>query len=177
MRKSYSDEKFENSVSVVVAGDDGRVISQNPRARTLLGSGTGKFCWDVFANLPEAEQLPCRQGCVLELLEKGMDCTQHTELKVSGIRHELTCIPVERTAVCLLGQIRKDAKTIWKTLSPREQEILVMLANGETNGTMSAQLGVSESTVRTHVERMRSKLCVNTRAAMVAEGFRLGYLT
>ena len=170
-------EMFESSISVVIAGDDGRVIAQNQSARTLLGSSAGQYCWDVVGNLPDAEQLPCRRGCVLALLERGMDSAQRSRIKVRGIQHELTCIPVNRTAVCLLGQIGRDARTIWKDLSPREQEILVMLANGETNGAMAEHLGVSESTIRTHIERMRAKLCVSTRAAMVAEGFRLGYLS
>jgi len=64
----------------------------------------------------------------------------------------------------------------WQALSPREQEILELLAEGETTSSIAEHLGVGASTVRTHVERMRSKLSVNTRAAVVAEGFRLGYL-
>ncbi|MEZ5553486.1 MAG: LuxR C-terminal-related transcriptional regulator [Pseudomonadales bacterium] len=177
MRSSYSEEMFEKSICVVVAGEDGRVIAQNRPARALLGSGTGKFCWDVVGNLPDAEQLPCEKGCVMELLARGMDTAQHTEFKVCGVRHELTCVAVDGAAICLLGQMGRDAKALWRTLSPREQEILLMLANGETNPVMAERLGLSQSTVRTHVERMRSKLCVNTRAAMVAEGFRLGYLS
>ena len=167
---------FENTRPVVIAGDDGKVIAQNSPARGLLGPGTGKYCWDVVGGLENAEFLPCRHGCVMELLARGMDTSQHTEFKLCGIRHQLTCIPVDGVAVCLLGQIGSEARSIWKTLSPREQEILLLLADGETNVTMADVLSVSESTIRTHIERMRSKLCVSTRAAMVAEGFRLGYL-
>jgi DNA-binding CsgD family transcriptional regulator len=65
----------------------------------------------------------------------------------------------------------------WQSLTPREREILALLADGETTSSTAALMGIRESTVRTHVERMRIKLSVNTRAAVVAEGFRLGYLT
>ena len=73
------------------------------------------------------------------------------------------------------GESGDSGKSL-ESLSPREREILLLLADGETTATAANRLGVCESTVRTHVERMRSKLCVNTRAAVVAEGFRLGYL-
>ena len=177
MHRSYPREMFENALPVVVAGDDGKVIAQYRPARELLGPGTGKYCWDVVGGLEDVDTLPCRYGCVMDLLARGMDCSQRTEFKLSGIRHQLTCIPVDGAAVCLLGQMGTDARSIWKDLSPREREILRLLADGETNATMAGLLDVRVSTIRTHVERMRSKLCVSTRAAMVAEGFRLGYLS
>ncbi len=118
MRSSYPREMFEDTRGVVIAGNDGKVIAQNRPARHLLGAGTGKFCWEVVGGLDNAENLPCRHGCVMELLARGMDSSQHTEFKVCGIRHQLTCIPVDGVAVCLLGQMGSDARTIWKTLSP-----------------------------------------------------------
>ncbi len=176
MSTSYSEKMFETKHPVVVAGEDGRVIALNKSARGLLGPGIGEYCWEVVGGLENAEMLPCSEGCVVELLARGPGTSQHTKFKVDGVRHQLTCIPVDGMAVCLLGQMGKDARSIWKTLSLREQEILCLLADGKTNATMAEALNISESTIRTHVERMRSKLCVNTRAAMVAEGFRLGYL-
>jgi DNA-binding CsgD family transcriptional regulator len=167
---------FDNTRPVVCAGGDGTVISQNKPARRMLGSGTGKYCWDVVGKLEGAEQLPCRKGCVLELLAVGMDCSQHTEFKLAGKRHHLSCVPVNGVVVCMLTPMGCEAPNFLESLSPREQEILALLADGETTASAADRLGVCESTVRTHVERMRSKLCVNTRAAVVAEGFRLGYL-
>lgn len=167
---------FEDTRPVIIAGADGTVIAQNKPARRLLGPGTGKYCWDVVGGLEDAENLPCRPGCVLALLASGMDCSQHTELKVGGIRHQLTCIPVNGAAVCMLSCMSSESPTPWQSLSPREREILSLLADGETTSSVATCMGVCESTVRTHVERMRSKLGVNTRAAVVAEGFRLGYL-
>jgi len=120
--------------------------------------------------------LPCRKGCVLKLLAVGMDCSQNTQFKVSGQRHQLSCIPVNGVVVCMLNHMGSESPKSWQTLSPREQEVLLLLADGETTASVAGRLGVGESTVRTHVERMRSKLNVNKRAAVVAEGFRLGYL-
>jgi DNA-binding CsgD family transcriptional regulator len=78
--------------------------------------------------------------------------------------------------ICMLGSMGDKQSKVWPSLTSRERDVLLLLADGETTSSVANQLGVSESTIRTHVERMRFKLCVNTRAAVVAEGFRLGYL-
>jgi len=56
-------------------------------------------------------------------------------------------------------------------LTPREAEILAVLANGKTNPEIAAQLSLSEKTVRTHLERVYKKLGVTNRAAAVAAAF------
>ena len=167
---------FDNTRPVVIAGGDGSVIAQNKPARRLLGPGAGEYCWDVMDRLDDTEMLPCREGCVVKLLSVGMDCSQNTQFKLGGQRHQLSCVPVNGMVVCTMSPMGSEAPKAWQALSPREQEILLLHAEGETTSSVAERLGVGESTVRTHVERMRSKLNVNTRAAVVAEGFRLGYL-
>jgi DNA-binding CsgD family transcriptional regulator len=167
---------FDGTHPVIVTGGDGTVISQNKPARRMLGPGTGKYCWDVVGRLEGARMLPCRRGCVLELFASGIEDSKESEFKLGGERHHLTCTPTNGVVVCMLSPMNGESQRKMESLSPREREILTLLADGETTSTAADRLGVCESTVRTHVERMRSKLCVNTRAAVVAEGFRLGYL-
>lgn len=59
-----------------------------------------------------------------------------------------------------------------KTLTPREHEILQMLADGFDGPEIAERLESSPLTVRTHVQSIRSKLAVRTRAGAVAVGFR-----
>ncbi|MGY1665504.1 MULTISPECIES: helix-turn-helix domain-containing protein [unclassified Geodermatophilus] len=54
------------------------------------------------------------------------------------------------------------------SLSPREEEIVRMVARGCTNRMIASVLDISEWTVGTHLRRVFSKLEVNSRAAMVA---------
>ncbi len=161
---------------IVVAGGDGKVVAQNNSARQKLGAGIGKYCWDVMGSLSNAESLPCSHGCALKLLGNNLNSTQNVRIKQDGKHRQLTCIPSNGEVVCLLTSTMDQSAYISQTLSPREREILRLLAKGETSSTTAELLGVSESTIRTHIERIRGKLCVNTRAAAVAEGFRLGYL-
>ena len=54
------------------------------------------------------------------------------------------------------------------TLSPREIEILGLLAQGRSNREMATRLFLSEATIKTHLSHIYSKLGVDGRAAAVA---------
>ena len=60
------------------------------------------------------------------------------------------------------------------SLSPREREIVRMIALGHQNKVIAAVLCISSWTVCTHVRRIFAKLDVNSRAAMVAKVTEFG---
>ncbi|MCZ7590295.1 MAG: helix-turn-helix transcriptional regulator [Gaiella sp.] len=64
---------------------------------------------------------------------------------------------------------RKDAGTGGSrgSLTPREDEILRLVAEGKTNGQVAEQLWISAGTVRRHLENVYGKLGVHTRTAAV----------
>ncbi|MAG34023.1 MAG: hypothetical protein CL908_24350 [Deltaproteobacteria bacterium] len=163
--------------AVVVARKDGTLVSQNATARRLMGSGVGKLCWDVVGELDGAEGLPCEADCVGRLAAEGLDRTQRADLKLAGRDHRLTCVPVDDMVICVLNSGAEHDPDKWQTLTAREQDVLTLLAAGDETPAVAKKLEVSESTVRTHVEKMRTKLGVKTRAALVALGFRFGYLS
>ena len=57
-------------------------------------------------------------------------------------------------------------------LTPREREVLAMLAEGETNASIARRLVVSEDTVKTHVKHILRKLGVRNRSQAVSHYFR-----
>ncbi len=61
-----------------------------------------------------------------------------------------------------------------QTLTPREHEVLGMLAEGETNARIAQRLVVSEDTVKTHVKHILRKLEVRNRSQAVSRYFRTG---
>jgi DNA-binding CsgD family transcriptional regulator len=62
-------------------------------------------------------------------------------------------------------------------LSPREQEIVRMVAKGHPNKVIADVLNISSWTVCTHLRRIFAKLGVGSRAAMVAQLSEIGALT
>jgi two-component system, NarL family, nitrate/nitrite response regulator NarL len=61
-----------------------------------------------------------------------------------------------------------EARPLLISLSPREQEIVGMVAKGYPNKTIAGVLNISAWTVCTHLRRTFAKLGVTSRAAMVA---------
>jgi len=55
-------------------------------------------------------------------------------------------------------------------LTPRETEVLRLLASGLTNAQMAQALGISQTTVRNHVEHLLAKLDVHSRLEAVVYG-------
>jgi two-component system NarL family response regulator len=61
-------------------------------------------------------------------------------------------------------------------LSPRELEILKLIANGESNKEIAAHLAISEGTVRVHASNVFAKLGCSDRAQAVAVAFHRGII-
>jgi DNA-binding CsgD family transcriptional regulator len=56
-------------------------------------------------------------------------------------------------------------------LTPRQNDLLRLLAAGHTNAQIARRLGISEGTVRTHLENIYERLGVSSRTAAVTRAF------
>jgi two-component system, NarL family, nitrate/nitrite response regulator NarL len=61
-------------------------------------------------------------------------------------------------------------------LTPRELEILGCLGDGQSNKAVARRLGISQHTVKFHLEAIFAKLGANSRAEAVAKGLRGGLI-
>ncbi len=61
-----------------------------------------------------------------------------------------------------------------EALTPRELEVLALLADGLSNKEIAARLGISDQTVKFHVSAIYAKLGVRSRTAAVRRGLRRG---
>lgn len=59
-------------------------------------------------------------------------------------------------------------------LTPREREVLVLVASGLTNDGISQRLRLSRHTVKTHVNRAMTKIGVSERAQLVTLAYESG---
>jgi pimeloyl-ACP methyl ester carboxylesterase/DNA-binding CsgD family transcriptional regulator len=68
----------------------------------------------------------------------------------------------------LAGAAEKSALSMLGQLTPREREVLEVLAHGVDNSEIAARLEISEKTARNHVSTIFSKLGIASRAQAVA---------
>jgi DNA-binding NarL/FixJ family response regulator len=59
-------------------------------------------------------------------------------------------------------------------LTPREREVLTLLARGLSNADVAVELFISEATVKTHLARVMMKLGVREKAQAVAAAYQTG---
>jgi DNA-binding NarL/FixJ family response regulator len=79
---------------------------------------------------------------------------------------------VERFAPAAAGDVRVHADL--SDLTPRELEVLRLLARGLSNAELAAQLFLSEATVKTHVARILAKLQLRDRVQAVVLAYETG---
>jgi two-component system nitrate/nitrite response regulator NarL len=61
-------------------------------------------------------------------------------------------------------------------LTPREREVLTLIAGGSTVSRIAVNLGMSRATVKTHLHHLYEKFGVSSQAAAVAEAMRRGLI-
>ncbi len=63
-----------------------------------------------------------------------------------------------------------------EALTPREKEVLKLLARGLTDREIAKELVIAEATVKNHVSNILSKLGVPNRSAAIARAYEYGLL-
>ncbi len=85
--------------------------------------------------------------------------------------------PTDFMAAGLAEAIRDRTEPAGPHLSPRESEVLQLLADGLAITQISNDLYISESTTKTHIARLYDKLGVNNRAQALMTAVRYGLVT
>ncbi|MBZ0118935.1 MAG: helix-turn-helix transcriptional regulator [Sandaracinaceae bacterium] len=161
-------------LAVVVTDASSRVTKQNAAARRLMGAAGGRICRDVVGGIPGAEGLPCREGCALELLASGLERARQERVRIDGRVHLMMCVPLQDRLLCAIAPLGSVAGCAADRLTPRERDVLRLLRRGLTTAAVARALGIRISTVRTHIEHMRNKLGVSTRAGLMARAHDAG---
>jgi DNA-binding CsgD family transcriptional regulator len=112
-----------------------------------------------------------RTAAAIQEAERAVDLLRelHAELDLSRARALLATLPTAESP-------RTPQRRRASGLTPRELEVLRLVAEGLNNQGIAEKLFVSEHTVHRHVANIFSKLSVSSRAAAVAQAARRGVL-
>ena len=72
--------------------------------------------------------------------------------------------------------VHPQPASLAEPLTPREVEVLGMLAEGQSNKSIAHRLGISEHTVKFHVTSIMGKLDAGSRTEAVTQGIRKGLI-
>lgn len=78
---------------------------------------------------------------------------------------------MEPLVASMTGGVRSSGR-----LSPRERQVLQLVADGYENKQVATELEISEATVKTYLRGVFDRLDVSSRAEAVAVGLRLGVI-
>ncbi|MBY9073783.1 response regulator transcription factor [Nocardioides sp. WL0053] len=95
---------------------------------------------------------------------------------VAAARHA-SVSPRSFTAANLADAMRRRMSPTGPQLSPRETDVLRLLAEGQGVSAIARTLFVSESTAKTHISKIYEKLGAANRAQAIMNAIRAGLLT
>jgi len=97
-------------------------------------------------------------------------------LRDEALHGRFDALTVDAVLAAADGQRSKPSAKAASVLTDRETEVLARISLGESNKEVARSLGVSPSTVRTHVESIFRKLGCSTRAAATLKAYTLGII-
>jgi PAS domain S-box-containing protein len=174
--------------ALFVVHDSGRVVSANQYACAMLGYDREEMLdltvEDIAAS-PDLQSL-LREGDagITSLLHRdgttvAVTC-QARPTGAEGLRLlALVAQPLRelsREAPAHAEARRSPRSPVRGELTPRELEILELMAEGFENSQISRQLFISRETVKSHVRRLLQKLRARSRTHAVALAFRRGLI-
>jgi DNA-binding NarL/FixJ family response regulator len=84
---------------------------------------------------------------------------------------------IEADAIMLAGEREgHDDEALTEPLTPREREVLALVAEGLSNKAIAQELGISDQTVKFHVASITGKLGAANRTEAVRRAVRRGLI-
>lgn len=135
------------------------------RATALEGHGHRD---DADASMKEALEMGRPGGFVRVYLDGS-------PLRLELLRRARDHASTRRDADYVLATVTQgDMRAVGPSLSPRQLEVLRQVATGLSNRAVARELKVAETTVKTHLRAIYSRLGVRSRTAAVSESRRIG---
>lgn len=180
---------FRSGDALFAFGEDMRVVLWNAGAERLTGvpesEALGQPCWDVLRAVDERGSLVCHPGCSgARLACEGwpVPCRQFLVRTTEGRRRVLAStvtvdLPDDGLVVLQIlrnGNLLADGEPEPTSLTPRQREVLSLLAEGTPAKLIARRLGITEVTVRNHIQAILRELGCHSQLEAVATARRRG---
>jgi DNA-binding NarL/FixJ family response regulator len=166
----------------LAAGQAPRVVLLDPLAEGLLEEYVDEQ-WPgvslLFIGEPPSAELFTEPERVIGAVAANVDATR-LRAAVQAVAAGLTVIdPALDVTVHLPGSrsCQQDDRGDSVSLTPRERQVLELVARGYPNKSIAYELRISEHTAKFHVGSLLSKLEAASRAEVVTNATRRGLLT
>jgi DNA-binding CsgD family transcriptional regulator len=126
--------------------------------------------WDLWLEL-DAPYESARVRIQIGLACRVLGDAETADLELGAARAVLAQLGAVRDVARVDELIARTEALRDSPLSPREVEVLRLLARGRTNREIAGELGISERTVDRHVSNLFAKLDVSTRSAATAYAY------
>jgi DNA-binding NarL/FixJ family response regulator len=108
--------------------------------------------------------------------ESSSDVLVYAIREVMAGRHYLGPPLSERSLVTYLEKAKAGAETTYQTLTPREREVMRLIAEGYSSPEIAERLVLSPRTVETHRANLMQKLKLRSTADLIRYAIRHGIL-
>jgi DNA-binding CsgD family transcriptional regulator len=165
----------------ITAQDSGLIVLWDPPQE--LSPGVLLTLYQYFGEPPHASPFPSRVTRWLEAQarasspsETGLTLARPLTAQRAGRRAILRYLPPRAGhpgAIVVTERLDSAERSGFESLglTPREAQIIELVAAGSTNGDIAARLGLALGTVKKHLENVYTKLGVHGRAQVVAFAF------
>jgi PAS domain S-box-containing protein len=183
----------------------GEIVAWNEAAEELLGytgdEALGERCFKLLQGRDRFGNIHCMADCPIAVMARRREPAARFEAVYRGADGDDVpamvtplMVPPADDGECLLmhilqskassgelrdaggGELPRPQCDLVHRLTPREIEVLRLLAAGRGTQGIAERLGISSVTVRNHVENLLRKLDVHSRLQAVALAHRSGLL-
>jgi ATP/maltotriose-dependent transcriptional regulator MalT len=147
----------------------GSVMLAEGEARPALGAL--RRAWEQWRAL-DAPYEAARARVLIGLACRTLGDEESAALELDAARGVFAELGAAPDLVRVEQLTRKQPRAAAHGLTPREQQVLRLVAAGKTNHAIAADLVIAEKTVDRHVTNIFSKLGVSSRAAATAYAYQ-----
>jgi DNA-binding CsgD family transcriptional regulator len=175
---------FESSfVPMLIADNERRYVQANPAVCLLLRLDLKAVLQKRIDDLTTPEHLSAMEASWAEFQQDGVQSGTFELLMPDGPRLRVdysataNVTPGRHLAIFVLPAANHDvlaAHAEREHLSERERQVLSLVAMGENGTRIAETLGISPSTVETHIRHCLTKLEAKNRAHAIAVGLHRG---